>query len=186
MKTTIMSLVIGLATFAVQAATFSWGTASGGAKFVDSSGNVQTSVTGGSIALIVLGSDTTAYTDATWLQDATFTTSSKASTNGRISMNYNFTWTDGGSNIIDNGKILAVVFKDSDGNFSNLKYASDGSDLVARTTVSGITMNTWSNSTSQWNFADANYTAGGDVPEPTSGLLTLLGIAGLALRRKRA
>ena len=30
------------------------------------------------------------------------------------------------------------------------------------------------------------YGAGGDVPEPTSGLLALVGLAGLALRRRRA
>ena len=30
------------------------------------------------------------------------------------------------------------------------------------------------------------YTASSNVPEPTSGLLMLLGVAGLALKRKRA
>ena len=44
-------------------------------------------------------------------------------------------------------------------------------------------MNTWNNTTSQWNFATANYQV---APEPTSGLLMLLGMAGLALRRRRA
>ena len=41
------------------------------------------------------------------------------------------------------------------------------------------------------NFGSANFSAAGwyaasDVPEPTSGLLLLLGVAGLALKRKRA
>ncbi|MBO5643447.1 MAG: PEP-CTERM sorting domain-containing protein [Kiritimatiellae bacterium] len=40
------------------------------------------------------------------------------------------------------------------------------------------------------SFADATASTGGwqstDVPEPTSGLLLLLGVAGLALKRKRA
>ena len=36
------------------------------------------------------------------------------------------------------------------------------------------------------NFSSATWTATSSVPEPTSGLLMLLGVAGLALRRERA
>ncbi|MBQ2624942.1 MAG: PEP-CTERM sorting domain-containing protein [Kiritimatiellae bacterium] len=184
MKKLMMAVAVALVAVATQAASFYWGTAAGGAKLVDADNNVLTAVPGGGkISLILLGSDTTSYTDATWLMDATFTTSTKASTNGRINNNYGFSWTDGGDNIIDNGDILAVVFKDADGKFSNLKNAADGSDLIARTTLSGINGNNWSNITSSWTFTSANYSA---VPEPTSGLLLLLGVAGLALKRKRA
>ena len=38
---------------------------------------------------------------------------------------------------------------------------------------------------SGFTFATANYTTAA-VPEPTSGLLMLVGLAGLALRRRRA
>ena len=42
------------------------------------------------------------------------------------------------------------------------------------------------NQTASLNASSATWTATGAVPEPTSGLLMLLGMAGLALRRKRA
>ena len=184
MKKLMMAVAVAIVAATTQAAAFYWGTAASGAKLVDADNNILTTVpNGGAISLILLGSDTTGYTDATWLMDATITSSSKASTNGRINNNYSFTWVDGGDNIIDNGDILAVVFRDSDGNFSNLKNAADGSALIARTTLSGINGDNWSNATSQWVFTSANYSA---VPEPTSGLLLLLGVAGLALKRKRA
>jgi len=166
------------------AAAFYWGTAANGAKLVDDKGAVQTSVTGGSIALVLLGTDaTTGATTYTWLMDATFTSSTKASTNGRINNNYNFTWADGGANTIDNGSVLAVLFKDSDGKYSKLVDANTGAEIDATYTVSGITANNWSNYSSPWTFTSSNYQT---VPEPTSGLLMLLGMAGLALRRRRA
>ncbi len=37
-----------------------------------------------------------------------------------------------------------------------------------------------------WTVSAAGGTGGGTIPEPTSGLLMLIGMAGLALRRKRA
>ena len=52
-------------------------------------------------------------------------------------------------------------------------------DTTANVTFVGGNQATFLNNTSNWN----SY---GSVPEPTSGLLMLLGMAGLALRRKRA
>ena len=75
------------------------------------------------------------------------------------------------------------MFKDSEGNLSQLVYASDMTTTVDDVyEVSGLTSDTWSG-------AGFTYATGGNftaVPEPTSGLLLLLGMAGLALKRKRA
>ena len=102
-------------------------------------------------------------------------------------MNATFSFTfdeeNADNNPFKNGDVLGVMFKDSDNNLSQLVYASDMETVVADTyTVSGLTSDTWSGD--KFTYASrGNFTA---VPEPTSGLLMLLGVAGLALRRRRA
>ncbi|MBQ4385307.1 MAG: PEP-CTERM sorting domain-containing protein [Kiritimatiellae bacterium] len=63
----------------------------------------------------------------------------------------------------------------------------NAAQLSATTTVAFTDSKTWSNQA----FGDATYSAAGwystaAVPEPTSGILLLLGFAGLVLKRKRA
>jgi len=74
------------------------------------------------------------------------------------------------------------MFKDSSDNLSQLTYVADGATVDDTYTISGLTSDTWSGE--KFTYATGgNFTA---VPEPTSGLLMLLGVAGLALRRRRA
>ena len=196
MKKLMIALAAVACAAGLQAASFSWGTDT---KFTDSEGTVITTadgysaaLNGGSIVLVKLVALTEGpgydWANATVLAGQTaptIKTSNPASTKGRLSASYTFTFDEepGAANVLKNGDILGVMFKDSEGNLSQLVYASDMTTTVDDVyTVSGLSNNTWSGD----RFAYAtggNFTA---VPEPTSGLLMLLGMAGLALRRRRA
>ena len=63
----------------------------------------------------------------------------------------------------------------------------DGVDAFVKAGFStGMYQDTTGLQFSNMGTQQANWTAVGNVPEPTSGLLMLLGMAGLALRRRRA
>lgn len=68
--------------------------------------------------------------------------------------------------------------------FDNAKAAD--ANWYANTTVQNVTVPSSGNATISMGFAsDTTGWQSTDVPEPTSGLLLLLGVAGLALRRKQ-
>ncbi|MGN0832263.1 MAG: PEP-CTERM sorting domain-containing protein [Kiritimatiellia bacterium] len=190
-------LLIALATVAlaagVQAASFNWNTSN---RFTDSTGTVITTtdgyaaaLNGGSIVLVLLGDGTYdgAKTVIAGQTAPIIKTTNPASTKGRLNATFEFVYddTEGAVNVLNSGDILGVMFQDSEGNLSQLVYASDMTTTVDDTyTISGLTDDSWAGA----NFV---FASGGDftiaaVPEPTSGLLLLLGMAGLALRRKRA
>ena len=198
MKKLMIALAAVACATAVQAAAFSWSTTN---KFTDSEGNVITTadgytsaLNGGSIVLVKLAALTEGpgydWANATVVAGQTapsIKTTSPASTKGRLSANFSFTYDDEtpANNPIKTGDILGVMFKDSAGNLSQLVYASDMTTTVNDVyEVSGLTSDTWSGA--GFTYATGgNFTAAA-VPEPTSGLLMLLGMAGLALRRRRA
>ena len=76
-----------------------------------------------------------------------------------------------------------AVINGDDVFLSDSKTASGQTASTAAVSFSGV------GTASKKNFGDADFSAGGwytAVPEPTSGLLMLVGLAGLALRRRRA
>ena len=163
-----------------QAATVKWNSS---AKIADASGTAITSQTGynallngGSIILAILndGLYNGNYTELG--STATIKTTPPPQA-GSLKGNYGF---DYAKNTLKDGDILGILFKDASGKYWQLKYTAGGmvDDIL---TIRGLKDDSFST-----NF---NYAASGTftvVPEPTSGLMILLGLAGLALRRKQA
>ena len=193
MKKLMIALAAVACAAAVQAASFTWGTTN---KFTDSEGTVITTadgytatLNGGSVVLVLLSDGTYdgAKTVLAGQTAPTIKTSNPASTKGRLSATYTFAFDDEtpANNPFKNGDVLGVMFMDADDNLSQLVYASDMTTVVADTyTVSGLSDDSWAG-TGFTYATGGNFTAAA-VPEPTSGLLLLLGMAGLALKRKRA
>ncbi len=185
-KLVITAVAIALAVGA-QAAAFSWKTSATGKVYNP-----------GTTTLVASG---TAYLfDASAVTQASLVTAFAAGTLDLSSK------TSISSSAISSGAISATAFEDSTAVGSTLTsyFATiltiDSQDYLfisATVNASGmegktsqISFNAKSASQAAALDASSGYTAAGwytaAVPEPTSGLLMLLGVAGLALRRRRA
>ena len=189
MKKLIVGIAIALAATMTQAAQFSWKTANynhltdaSGAEITTAAG-FNSLLNGGSIVAVLVAGET--YTD---LGASSFRASGAASTKYGIYGSYAF---DASASSLKDGDVINIMFKDSAGTYSWL-VDGDGNDIVASYTVSGLDA---ADPKDAWSASFAFGTAGTSsspntfttsVPEPTSGLLLLLGMAGLALKRKRA
>ena len=198
MKKLMIALAAVACAAGVQAASVSWQSHTGSAAtyLVDAT-DKTTKLTGvpdgGSIVLIKLvAADLASFTAGTWsgakdaytVLDTASVGSGKGS--GKVTGTYSF---DYGSKVINDGDYLAAVLKTSDGAFTQLTYTDD-SKVANYMTVAGMATAEGKGEQALWSqnfdYATAgNFTAAA-VPEPTSGLLLLLGVAGMALRRRRA
>lgn len=180
MKKILLLILISSLGATIEAASIKWNSSN---KITDSTGTVISSaanftslMNGGSLVLVLL-KDKTYDGTISVLGGSVSLKTTPSSMKGKVNGTYDFVYTD---NVLKNGDVLGVMFKDATGNLSQLVY-TDGTSINDTLTIDGLTDTTFST-----NFtygANGNFTV---VPEPTSGLLLLFGLAGLALRRKQA
>ena len=100
---------------------------------------------------------------------------------------YSLTGNGTAEGTIANGNYLAMVVYDAANGLYGVSDANAVSGIVADPPTAGSLAAAFQNDGGSEGYLIANTPVPTEpVPEPTSGLLMLLGVAGLALRRKRA
>lgn len=191
MKKLMMMIVVVAAAVVANAATVSWSASKG---YLYEAGGAQ-KITSGNAYLMVLtlGYDqselvsafATAKGDVAATLAAMGTSGALASGTGTIGSNARIAMTESTADISSDASVYFVVF-----NGNNMYVSSEATaayDSVSKSaTADFAAMSTPSKAAAL--DAAKGYTGAGwyAVPEPTSGLLMLVGLAGLALRRRRA
>ena len=180
MKKLIMFGLAVVTACAVNAASFQWSAAT--VNGVDGNGGTLTSAAdAATFVLCYLGNGSSASVDnAVVVQEGTWTIGTSKGTSTAKVMG---TYTGGGTGGLADGNVYLVMVKDDDGGLHQVSG-------VNTYTVSGYSGDTWAGpvytfATSNYVADKASYAGGGDIPEPTSGLLLLVGAGMLALRRKQ-
>lgn len=172
MKKLVITLAIVIIAGMSQAASFKWSTSALYAPNAD--GTVGTTVasaaTGTWLATVTL------YSDAACTTPISGVTGNSATTVNALSNALGDTF--GGVDFkFDNSTTYYAILE--------LSYTTEAGTQTLTTDVVSTTLKTTGNTQLNFSTAISNATWSA-VPEPTSGLLMLLGMAGLALRRKRA
>jgi len=196
MKKLMFVLAAVLAASMVQAAAITWGTGTAvkGIKS-DSDPSFGTSnAATGTLNIYVWLVDATTYNstsvDSIWgsygskLNTATASTTGKSGAAGANAKVEGLTF----STTEDTpyyGLVLTGLDTDKDGTL-DYYIANKATANINTAGTDGTVANLAKNLGGTGGTAITGWTAAADVPEPTSGLLMLIGMAGLALRRKRA
>ena len=184
MKKLMIVAAVALCAAYANAASFNWKTS---ASLTTDGSTVATAsaMNGGTFALLYLGNDADNidWTKGTIVDTAT---PNFVSSMGKTSATTSKAFT---VDSYSNGDIFGVVFKDSSGNLFYLQNGASG-NMSPTYTVSGLvdersTLDPFDFASSAFSISTSP-SAAVNVPEPTSALLLVLGMAGLALRRKRA
>ena len=180
MKKLMIAVAIVCAAAMSQAAAITWG--AGSVNFVDKDGAVHTAATApaGKFVLVYLGNGTADWDSATVVNEGTVAFgNSVGKLSAKVSGRYSWVYESTGNP--KNGVIFGVMFRDDKGNLNYLSTV-DGTAIKTEFAIAGMTDDLYSG---VMNFSSSNYTVASAVPEPTSALMLLLGVAGLALRRKQ-
>ena len=170
MKKLMLALAVTVLAVAANAASFKWT----GANVYGADGNKFTG-TAEIYAYATIGTiaDAVKVTDA-FVIGGTFKSDAVGTATG-----YTFNWSEA---VADQGYNFFFVLNDGGKEFNSATADPSviKSGIAAATTTTSVIFGNMAPATQ----AASNW-ASADVPEPTSGLLLLLGVAGLALRRKQ-
>ena len=187
MKKLMIVAAVALCAAYANAAAFTWRAT---ADLTTDGSTVATAsaMNGGTFALLYLGNDATNIDWSKGVVADTATpsfTTTMGKTSAKTSKSFTFDMADYG-----NGDIFGVVFKDSSDKLYYLQSGASG-NMSPTYTISGLEndnspLDGFTFASSAFSISTAPSAAVANVPEPTSALLLVLGMAGLALRRKRA